>query len=172
MPTSPVFWIIAFTAPIPIVHLFLHAFLPFWRRIPWLFYAFSAAVWAVAIALAWQADRIVEPWFEVPLWLVYVSEWVYILSAVLVVWSILTLGVRRFFLWAVLRPSQVEQKYIKAGPYKFLPHPAYTAYLFFALAGLLSTGSMVMFVYLLYLILFTLLLIQAEAREMKSRLGV
>lgn len=81
------------------------------------------------------------------------------------------MGPKRFFLWAALWPTAVRQEYIKKGPYRFLSHPAYTAYIAAVIAVFFATGQVVLFWFALYITISMLVVIKIENQELRKRLA-
>ncbi len=162
--------IIFILGPIPLFHLTLHLFLRLWRKSPRLLYASATILWALSLSIAsyvsvWQAALFVPP-----LWL-QVSGIIFgAFSLALVLWAFFTLGPKRFMVWAVVASEAVEQKYIKSGPYRFVPHPAYLGYMAIALAVFLITGLASALGFFIYSVVFLMMVILLENHEMKKRL--
>lgn len=165
------FWTIFVLGPIPVVHILLHAFLRFWRRYPCGWYILCAAVWALFFPLAKYAAGWPSVLFAPPAWLKIICGITAWSSLFLVLWSIGTLGPKRFFLWAVLRPGAMRQERIFGGPYKFFRHPAYTAYLATAFAAFFATGRSALLVFAAVMFLLMLIVIALESHELEIRLG-
>lgn len=83
--------------------------------------------------------------------------------------SILALGPKRFFLWAVLKPQSVPQMHIRKRPFTLIPHPAYIGYLCIALGNLLANGTLYLAGVLAWLIILTPIVIVFEEKEMRER---
>jgi len=164
------FWTIFILGPIPMVHILLHLFLKFWRRYPLGWYILCAAVWAIFFAIAEYFAARPFTLFIAPFWLKIFCAMVGLAALAVVVWSVFTLSPRRFFLWAVLRPAAIEQKYIKAGPYRFLQHPAYTVYLITAFAAFLTTGEAALLALWLSMLGLMPVAIYLEKHELSKRL--
>lgn len=158
-------------APIPVVHILLHAFLRQWRKRPIRFYLAASAVWIASFFLArWLAGN-TDTLFTPPYWLKVICAITGWSSLFLVLWSVGTLGPKRFFLWAVLRPQSVRQEKIGLGPYKFFHHPAYTAYISAALAAFFGTGRTVLLAFAAVMFLMMLIVMARENHELEERLG-
>lgn len=168
-------WISFFTifllAPIPVTHFILHAFLPFWRKYTVWFYLTSMILWIlsffVAVVLARFGTQLFTPLNQ----LTAVSVVLALFALFMILSSVITIGPKRFFLWAVLKPTTVEQKYIKSGPYYFISHPAYFGYTLITIAAFLATGRAVMFGFFLYTLFLILVVILLENHEIKKRLN-
>jgi protein-S-isoprenylcysteine O-methyltransferase Ste14 len=167
-----VFWTIFLLGPIPVVHILLHVFLRTWRKGPIKFYIKAVAVWFLVFFLARWLNGISDVIFTPPYWLQVLCIITCGSSLFLVVWSAGTLGPRRFFLWAVLRPQSVRQEKIGLGPYKYFHHPAYTAYLFAAFAAFFGTGRTVLLAFAAAMFLMMLIVMARENHELEERLGM
>lgn len=166
------FFTIIFIAPIPIIHFFLHTFLLFWRRHTMWFYLMGVIIWLLFIPLAVILMKIEDTIFT-PINQSLVASAILIVFAFLLILSaVFTLSPKRFFLWAVLRPKSVEQKYIKSGPYQFFPHPAYFGYIFVSLAAFIATGRVVMLGFFFYTLFSIIAVIVLENHEIKRRLNM
>jgi len=166
-----VFWTIFILGPIPVVHILLHAFLRAWRKHPLRFYLAAAAVWIVSFFLARWLGGMTDTIFTPPYWLKVLCAITGWSSLFLIFWSVGTLGPKRFFLWAVLRPQSVRQERIGLGPYKFFHHPAYTAYLSAAFAAFFATGRTALLVFVAVMFLLMLIVTARENHELEERLG-
>jgi len=157
--------------PIPLFHLWLHGLLPFWRRHPVWFYIigalmFAGSVWFVP-KMALISISIIAP----STWLVGVGYFLLFAGGLLVLSSFLTLGPRRFFVWAVLRPDSAKDKRIVSGPFAFVPHPAYFGYLLAALGNFLTVGDFYLAVLFIFLLAVTPVVIWLEEHELGERVG-
>ena len=165
-----IFLLIFLLGPIPLFHLALHLFLRLWRKAPQLLYVSATILWALSLSVAsyvyaWQAALFVPP-----LWLQIFGAVFGVFSLFLVLWAFFTLGPKRFMVWAVVAPAMVEQKYIKSGPYRFVPHPAYLGYMAMALAVFLITGLASALGFFIYSLVFLMMVILLENHEIKNRL--
>ncbi len=136
------------------------------------FYLAAAAVWILSFFLAKWISGNTDALFAPPYWLTIlcvVTGWS---SIFLVLWSIGTLGPKRFFLWAVLRPQSVKQERIGLGPYKYFHHPAYTAYLMAASAAFFGTGRTVLLAFAAVMFLMMLVVTARENHELEERLEI
>ncbi|MFA4831040.1 MAG: hypothetical protein WC618_02590, partial [Patescibacteria group bacterium] len=104
--------IAALIFPIPLFHLWLHGLLPFWRRQPVWFYLAGALMLAGSFwfvpKMALISISIIAP----STWLIWAGYFLLFAGGLLVLSSFLTLGPRRFFVWAVLRPDPAKDKRI------------------------------------------------------------
>lgn len=166
------FWTIFILGPIPVVHILLHAFLRAWRKRPAMFYLAAGAVWILSFFLArWLAGN-TDTIFAPPPWLKIICQVTGASALFLVAWSVKTLGPKRFFLWAVLRPQSVKQEKTVLGPYKYFRHPAYIAYLVTAFAAFFVTGKTVLLFFAIVTLLIMLVVMARENHELEERLGV
>jgi len=165
-------WItLAVIAPVAILHLWLHALLPSWRKRPILFYIFCALVWIGSLVLT-QPLVIAGAFLFVPSTASDIAGRILmIIGSIGVVWSVLTLGGKRFFMYAVLRPDAVARVRLKRGPFSFVPHPAYFGYLLVALGMIFYTGMLISAFVFFELFALTPIVIWLEERELKERIG-
>ena len=165
------FWTISILAPIPFIHFALHSFLTFWRRKPLAFYVTIAILWLLSFFAASFLVRHEKTFFTPPSWLIISALVLEFVSLLLIFWAIITIGPKRFFLFAIVFPKKVEQKYIKSGPYLFVRHPAYLGYLAIWLFSFLATGRVVLLFFFIFALICVPIIISLEDREMKERLG-
>ncbi|MBI2639139.1 hypothetical protein HYW83_06145 [Candidatus Peregrinibacteria bacterium] len=164
-------WIIAAViAPIPLFHLWLHALLPFWRKRPLLIYFVSIFVWAAALAYFYWLNLRSEYIFEFnAVWRIILGYLLMAIGTVGIFASIITLGPKRFFVWAVLKPHSVSAARIEKGPFRFIPHPAYIGYLFVAVGSFMSRGQFYLLYLVIYLFILTPIVIYFEEEELRRR---
>ncbi len=166
-------WIIAaIIAPIPLFHLWLHALLPWWKKHPWLYYFCGLLVWIGSFLYFSFIGPRSEYLFEFdPVWRVASGYTLMVIGAVGILSSIITLGPKRFFVWAVLMPDSASKIRLTKGPFAFIPHPAYIGELLVAIGNFLVRGQF----YLLYLAIFlavlTPIVIWLEEEELKKRIA-
>ena len=165
-----VFLTIIIFGPIPAVHIFLHIFLRFWRQYPYGWYIFSVLTWVLFIVPAKYAADLSSALFTAPIWLKALCIAASVCAFYVVIWSVMTLGPRRFFLLGVLRPDTVAQKYIRNGPYHFLPHPAYIAYATIILAAFFSTGEAALLIFAAVNFILMTAVICFERNELLARI--
>lgn len=163
-------WLIAaIIAPVPLFHLWLHALLPQWQRFPWMVYAWGLFLWILSLALFAKLE---SGLFFIPQKDIKWLGWsLIIFGTISIVSSIITLGMKRFFMWAVLKPDSVTQKHITKGILHFVPHPAYFGYLAISLGNFLSIGEWHLLFLFLYLLIFTPIVIRLEEEELHRRTG-
>lgn len=162
---------LAVIAPIPLFHLVLHWRLSVWRRMPGTYYAVWAALWAAGAAFAWRfASVLTVHAFQSPTALAITGTAVAALSLLLVPWSLMTLGWERFFMRAVLWPDRVPQQRITGGSFRFVRHPAYTAYRVAAIALFLATGFWGLAALAVWLLILTPFVIRLEEHELTVRI--
>lgn len=162
--------IAALILPIPFFHLWLHGLLPLWRRRPLLLYLFGVALWVGAFTMVPIVEGLSPQAFDPAPWVQSLGGALIIIGFLFAAWSLATLGPTRFFVWAVIRPGIVEKIRIAAGPFRFLPHPAYMGYVTVAFGNLLRYGELYlggMFVLLFFL---TPIVIWLEEHELQERL--
>lgn len=169
-PVALVFWMVFALGPIPLWHLLLHSFLPFWRRSPRAFYGAAGVLWGLFLPfshrLAGWSSAIFVPSDGVKL----VCLGVGIASSLVALWSIKTLTPRRFFVWAVLRPGDRPPELIRRGPYRFVAHPTYLAMIAAVAASFLASGEIALLGTFVAMGLLLARVIVLEQRELTSRL--
>jgi protein-S-isoprenylcysteine O-methyltransferase Ste14 len=165
-----IFFTIFIFGPIPTIHIFLHLFLKFWRKHPLCFYLCGAAVWTTLIPIALFFSKKTSVVFTAPVWLVIIARLTAFCALFLILWSINNLSPKKFFLWAVLKPDSIKQERIAAGPYRFFPHPAYTAYAAIVIMAFLATGYTALLFFGAIFITLILIVIMLENHELSLRL--
>ena len=166
------FFALILIAPIPIIHFVLHGFLSFWRRHPTWFYMMGVITWLLFIPLVVVLMKVEGTVFTPAILSLIISTALTIFALLLIVSAVFTIGPKRFFLWAVLKPKAVEQKYIRSGPYRFISHPAYFGYILISHAAFLATGRMVMLGLFIYTLFSIIAVIALENHEIKGRLKI
>lgn len=165
-------WIIStIVLAVPVMHLWLHALLPWWRQRPGRFYVWAGLLACGSLLLAkhWAA---VSPQIFIPSGMAQMAGYLLVIfGAGLVLSSIITLGPRRFFLWAVFYPDAVPRVRIRSGVFKFFPHPAYLAYLLAALGNFLSNGQLYLLGLLIWATVLTPVVIYLEEQELSRRVN-
>lgn len=162
--------IAAIILPVPVFHLWLHALLPTWRKHPFVLYLFGLALWVGAFYLIPVLDGISPQAFNPTNTSTIIGAGLIVVGFLAALWSLLTLGPIRFFVWAALRPSPALAVRIISGPFRFLPHPAYLGYVVVALGNLLWTGKLYLAGILTFLIILTPLVIWFEEHELAARI--
>lgn len=156
-------------APVCLIHLWLHALLTWWKRCPYVFYALSGLSWV----LAWKAIEIIEPISRIIFAPSFVIEKIGLSLMAIglagVILSLVSLGPKRFFMWAVFKPESVSQKRITGGIFKFVPHPAYIGYILVALGNFLSSGQFYILIIFLTAIILMPIVIWLEEHELEKR---
>lgn len=157
--------------PVPVIHLWLHALLNFWRKQPWNFYIFCALVWIGVGFLINNLNEISLVLFE-PSYALKVCGYILVgFGFAAAISSFVTLGYKRFLVWAVLRPESVKQQKFKIGPFRFLPHPAYIGYIFVAVGNFLTSGALYLLLVLAVAFILMPVVIFLEEEEMVKRLA-
>lgn len=164
-------WFIsALIFPIPLFHLWLHVLLPWWRAHPRRLYEWAALAWLGAFLIFPLVDRLSSV-------LLTPTDFTRLVGRILIlggffaaIGSFLALGPRRFFVWAVLRPVSAPRARLGYGLFRIVPHPAYTGYVAVALGNFLVGGKIYLLSVLIYLLVFTPIVIRFEEEEMKKRL--
>lgn len=164
--------VIVLTFPVPLFHIILHRWLGMWRKVPYLYYAGWGIVWIALGLFVFQK----KTFAQIPL--VSLGQEVRLIGFIfaalgifLVLWSLSTIGPKRFFVWAALRPNEVEQKIITKGPFLLLRHPAYVGYQLLAFGSFLFTGWWSTFAVFVWLFLSTPFAIRLEERELAERVS-
>jgi len=129
-------------------------------------------LWAIFFLPAWFLAKPSAIIFMPPQWLVVLSGITAFGAFFLLVWSITTLGFKRFFLWAVISPDKVKQTYIKYGPYRSMSHPAYTAYIATAIAAFFATGQAALLIFVAYIVILTITVVYLENEELRKRVNI
>lgn len=158
--------------PIPLFHFLLHGFLPFWKKYPLWAYLVAFIIWTLMIIPALKIGAINNLIFIAPFWLVSIGYILIFISIIIIGLAIISLGPKRFFMLAMLRPEAVSQKIIINGLYRLLPHPAYTAYMCIAAAVFLITGQLTSLLFLIYAVILFLTVINLETKELRQRLRI
>jgi len=83
--------------------------------------------------------------------------------------SLITIGPKRFFMYAVLRPEKVKQKRITKWVFKNCPHPAYNGYIFATFGALIYTGNAVVALVFIFLLTTTPIVMWLESNELDER---
>lgn len=166
-------WIIAaIITPIPLIHLWLHALLPWWRKYPWLFYAWGLGIFVASFFWFPVVANISPLLFTPSPVLLRLGIGLMLLGLGGILSSVWTLGIKRFFGWVVLRPASVSPQRVVGGPFRIVPHPAYFGYLLIAVGNFLVSGELYLVPTLIVLIFMTPIVIWLEEQELKERTGM
>lgn len=157
--------------PVPIIHFWLHALLPWWRKRPVLFYLWALLLFFCALSVAPYIASISPCIFTPSVITRSFGIGLKVIGALAILTSIMTIGIKRFFLWAVLKPESVPKIRIIKGPFKFVPHPAYFGYILLVLGNLLGSGALYLVGILAWLVAFLPLVIILEEKEIDARIG-
>lgn len=159
-------------APVPLFHLWLHALLPFWKKNPALFYVLCIFLWVFSFLFLKKISEILPHAY-------YAGDFQAILGFLLaglgftfVAFSILSIGAKRFFVWAVLKPSSTEQKRITSGLFKTVPHPAYLGEILISLGLFFLSGKFYLLLVFFFLFCFLPISIYFEEKELSERIRV
>jgi protein-S-isoprenylcysteine O-methyltransferase Ste14 len=166
-----IFWTLLSLGPIPIWHLLLHLFLPFWKRHPWGFYAAGAALWGLFVPISHELADESTALFETGHWIKLACLGAVVLAFGIAVWSIVVLTPRRFFVWATLRPDTAPPVLIRRGPYRFAAHPTYLAIIAVVAATFLASGELVLLAATGAMASLLMLVMVLERRELQARLA-
>lgn len=161
-------FIAALIVPIPLIHLWLHALLPWWRRQPWLFYLWGLVLWAGSFKLIPLLDDISPAIFDPGIVTQRIGTGLIWLGLVGLFASLISLGPERFFVWAVL-DAESAQRNRASGVFALVPHPAYLGYIAIAFGIFLWVGKLYLAMLLIYLIVLTPIVIWLEEQEMEER---
>ena len=156
-------------AAVPLFHLWLHGFLNWWRRFPLLLYIWTLAIGLFVIIFF---EQVLPPSqvFKTSTSL-EILGWLFIsICPLVIMWSLFTLGLKRWFAWGVLRPSSVPNIRERSGPFRYIPHPAYTSFLLAAMGLILASGQAYAFGLLIYLLIVLPIVMWLEEKELESRL--
>lgn len=163
-------WIIAgIVLAVPMIHLWLHALLPWWKKLPLLFYGFAGLLIFGSIFLTSKANEISPKVFTPTEELGLIGTLLIVIGVISVFLSIITLGPKRFFMLVVFYPDLVEQKRVKEGIFKYIPHPAYLGYLVAAIGNLISSGRLYLIGILIWSLILTPIIIKFEEEELSIR---
>lgn len=159
-------------APVPIIHFWFHGLLYFWKKNPYMFYVWAITLWIGSFFIFRYIDPISPKIFleySSPGFL-YAGIFMRFSGALMVLSSMYTLGLKRFFLWCVLKPDAAHCSVVLTkGPFEFLPHPAYFGFMLLLLGNFLSSGKV--YVLVCFVFLFTLLpvVMMLEEEELRAR---
>lgn len=164
-------WVVsAIIAPVPLFHLWLHALLPWWKKRPLGLYLVAVFAWIFSILFFKKMALVSSDLFS-PNFLAVATGYIFMAIGILAVASsMITLGPKRFFVWAVLRPESAPHERVKKGPFHFVPHPAYLGYIVLQTGNVLVSGELFALLLLLFLITVTPIVIRWEEEEMLKRL--
>lgn len=160
-------------APAPIIHLWFHALLYFWKKNIYVFYAWVFTIWLGSFFVFRHIDpgsskiffQYASPAF------LYFGILMRFTGALMVLSSIYTLGIKRFFLWCVLKPETSGCDVVRhKGPFEFVPHPAYFGYMLLLLGNFFSSGKMYLLYSFIFLFTFMPIVIMLEDEELRDRI--
>ena len=169
--TNLPFYLATITAPIPLIHLWLHGMRTWWIKRPRIFFGFAILLWILSFFFFSYIDRSFLSQFNPSFELQLIGWILLILGGGLIFYSLFTLGWRRFFLLAVFYPHITPQIHIKKGLFSFFPHPAYAGYLILLLGGILLSGKIYLSLIFIISLILTPLVIFFEEEELKERTG-
>ncbi len=159
-------------APVPVIHFWFHSLLYFWKKNPYVFYGWTLTIWVGSFFMFRHIDPISPKIFlqySSPIFL-YVGIFMRFIGALMVLWSMYILGLKRFFLWCVLKPDSPGCRLVmRKGPFEFLPHPAYFGYMLLLLGNFFSSGKIYILVAFGFLFTFFPIVIMLEDEELKAR---
>lgn len=159
-------------APVPLFHFWLHAMLPFWRKNPFLFYPFCIINWTASFFILKAFSENSSFVYQPNEFFILIGFLFVLVGAILMGSSILTIGTKRFFMWAVLKPSTVEQKRIFSGFFKVIPHPAYIGQILISLGVFIFSGKAYLILVFIYFISLMPIVIYFEEKEMSERIKI
>ena len=161
-------FIAAIIATIPLFHFWLHALLAWWRRFPLLLYVWGLGLGIFSVVFfEWivPSSQIFQPSSSLK-----ILGWLFVLvSLPVALWSIFTLGLKRFFVWEVLQPESVFKTREESGPFRYLPHPAYISYVLAAIGLVLVSGQVFTVALLIYMLIVMPIVIWLEEKELETR---
>lgn len=166
------FIIASILAPVPIIHFWFHSILYFWRKKPYLFYVWGVTIWVGSFFVFRYIDPISPRilFYHVSSYFLYAGILLRLCGALMVLSSIYTLGIKRFFLWCALKPNDTDCSVVRRkGPFEFVPHPAYAGYMLLLLGNFLSSGKVYLLVSFVFLFTFLPLIIMLEDQELSER---
>ena len=155
-------------APVPVLHMWLHALLSFWKKWPLAFYFFVFFLWLFSFWFFLKIPAVLL--FEPSAFSSFLGIILAIAGFLLMGLSLFTLGPKRFFVWAVLRPQEVMQKYIASGIFKFIPHPSYTGILLILFGIFILSGRTYLAGAFIFAVSFFPTAIYFEEKELHERL--
>ncbi len=161
--------IILIFAPVPIFHFWLHAMLAFWRKNPVLFYLLCLLCWIASFFVLKMASENSYYAYYPDSFSIVLGFLSVVAGFILIASSILTIGPKRFFMWAVLNPSSVKQKRIVSGFFKIIPHPAYLGELLVPLGTFLLSGKTYIGIIFIYMLSLMPIVIYFEEKELSER---
>ncbi len=156
---------------VPLMHFWLHSLLSFWKKSPFLFYGFAFFLLCGSVFISFLVRAFGFPLFESSFVAILIGLGLMLLGMFFVLLGILTIGFKRFFLWAVFFPNSVEQKRITKGLYGYFPHPAYIGWVLLAVGNFVSNGEIVSLVTVLIVMFSLPVVIYFEERELSARAG-
>lgn len=163
------FALLTFILPIPIAHLWLHALLSWWRKYPFGFYLFCIALWSGNLILALYVKNLFpnspflfnKTYPTIGIALIAIGLF-------LVMGSIFSLGIKRFFLWSVLNPR--SNPFLKKPKlFEYFPHPAYLGYLLITIGNFIILGTTIALMGLISFLVLIPIVIFIEEEELKKR---
>lgn len=166
------FIIASILAPVPVIHFWFHGLLYYWKKNPYTFYVWAVTIWIGSFFGFKYIDPLSTQIFfnHVSPAFLYAGIIMRLCGALMVLSSIYTLGIKRFFLWCALRPGDKGCSIVrKSGLFEFIPHPAYFGYMLLIFGNFLSSGKIYLLV--VFIFLFTLLpfIMMLEDEELRSR---
>jgi protein-S-isoprenylcysteine O-methyltransferase Ste14 len=161
--------ICGFLLAIPLAHFILHAFLSYWRKHILAYYLFSILLFAFVVFICNLVIAPEIPLFSIPNYLLFIAILTIIVSIIIALISLFSLGIKRFLLLAVLKPDAVQQKTFYPGLYKLFPHPAYLAYFCIATASFLILPTQTTFLAWLLFVLTMPMVVLLEEHELNQR---
>lgn len=163
--------IAAIILPVPFFHLWLHALLPWWKKHLHIFYGLCGLMWIGSFFFVKILDRVSIFAFFPSIDLKRFGYFLMILGAFAVSVAIMTLGAKRFFMWAVLRPESAPRIRIHKSLYNLFPHPAYIGHITIALGNFLSNGKLYLGLISVALFILMPIVIYFEEEELRRRVG-
>jgi protein-S-isoprenylcysteine O-methyltransferase Ste14 len=165
--------ILAFELPVPVYWLILHGPISFWRR-------HMRAAFPVAVIVAWGIVDSLLYWFRLEAFRRDVHFWAIALGLVLIAFDIFALAKTEFTLGGrrIVGHSELagSRELIARGLYTRVRHPRYLGMMSGVLGAWFIVGKPIVgtgFLWLaaMFWLLLVFLMIRAEERELRARLG-
>lgn len=170
MPKQEIYTLIAgVITAIPLVHLWLHALMPFWKKHPISYYVFAGILFLASIGVSfWLLSPAYYLFLPTPF--LEIIGWIFIvIGLILVLSAVSTLGWQRFFLLAIFYPGQIKQRRIREGIYEKFPHPAYIGWTIVSIGILIAGGLSHLLIPVISMMVLIPVVIILEEKELDER---
>ncbi|MBI4063626.1 MAG: hypothetical protein HY401_04920 [Elusimicrobia bacterium] len=162
--------LVSLLAPVPVFHLWLHALLSFWHRRPLLFYFCAAVLWVGAfLGFSYVEAAFMILLFDPPGAVQLAGIFLIIFGTLGIGLSAYALGLRRFAVWAVLKPESAPRLRVASGVFEWCPHPAYLGHIFIMLGCLALTGKFYIALVVAFQLVIMPIVIWLEEEELRKR---